>query len=314
MPAYLFVHFVGTESEPYHEQIYFSVSQDALHWQLLNEKKPLLVSTVGEFGARDPFILRHIDGSGFTILATDLSIYHRMKKSDEKNAWIQCTNARPENPAPGSRNIVLWHSSDLRHWSDPKLTRLAPERFGCFWAPKGIWDEKRQAYLIQGACKTPEDGYQWLRLWKTYTRDFQTFTPLELYLDRTNGVTPCHAFDCSVVRQGMRYYRIYKSDGIDLESAPNPNGPWQEVPNNLRVLAPNHEGPALCRVDNGWLLMLDNLNTHGGYQVYYTEDLAGGNFTPVKGENFPGGVKYRHGSLLTITETEYRLLLDANCP
>lgn len=49
--AYLFAHFVGTESSANDEQIYFSVSTDGTEWKTLqNDSKPILTSTVGELG------------------------------------------------------------------------------------------------------------------------------------------------------------------------------------------------------------------------------------------------------------------------
>lgn len=75
--GFLFVHFTGTEDTEKSEQLYFSLSNDGLNWKDCNAGNPILTSNIGEKGIRDPFIIRHNDGSGFTILATDLSIYHR---------------------------------------------------------------------------------------------------------------------------------------------------------------------------------------------------------------------------------------------
>ena len=77
MDAYLFVHFVGSEGDADQEQIYFSVSRDGIKWQTLNGVEPILTSTVGELGVRDPHIIRKADGTGFYLIATDLSIYYR---------------------------------------------------------------------------------------------------------------------------------------------------------------------------------------------------------------------------------------------
>ena len=75
MSAYLFVHFVGTESTPKQEQIYFSVSEDGKSWRILNNGNPVLISDVGEQGVRDPFIIRSADGTHFYIIATDLNTF-----------------------------------------------------------------------------------------------------------------------------------------------------------------------------------------------------------------------------------------------
>ena len=72
MSAYLFAHFIGEEKDG--EQVYFSVSTDGLHWQDLNDSKPVLRSSIGERGARDPFIVRDPNSGVYYLIATDLRI------------------------------------------------------------------------------------------------------------------------------------------------------------------------------------------------------------------------------------------------
>jgi hypothetical protein len=61
--AFLFVHFTDTHpNTPMSEQIYFSVSLDGLNWKTLNNKKPIIISEIGEKGIRDPFIIRAKEG------------------------------------------------------------------------------------------------------------------------------------------------------------------------------------------------------------------------------------------------------------
>lgn len=313
--AYLFVHFVGTESAPEEEQVYFSVSEDGRGWNLLNEGKPILTSDRGEKGVRDPFIIRSADGQHFFIIATDLSIYHRRQREDEKTAWRQCTNAFPWNTNPGSRSMAIWESEDLVHWSRMRLVIAAPDGAGCFWAPKCIWDREKQAYMVVGASKMPEDGYRRLKLYRVYTGDFRTFTEPELYLDLSSGCREegaKHVFDCAFAETDGRYYRIYKTDRIQMDSAESLSGPWEAADTNIHELAPNHEGPAVCR-ENGkasWILMLDSLLTHGGYQPFVADSLQSGRFMELTERAvFPPEVKYRHGSLLSITRKEYERLI-----
>ena len=47
--GYLFVHFTSDQDNG--EQIYFALSRDGLHWEDLNQGKPVLVSGIGEKGA-----------------------------------------------------------------------------------------------------------------------------------------------------------------------------------------------------------------------------------------------------------------------
>lgn len=309
MEAYLFVHFIGTESMPEHEQIYFSVSEDGRAWKILNAGKPVLISNVGERGVRDPFIIRSVAGNHFYIIGTDLSIYHRTQKTEEKEAWRQSTNAFPYNRHPGSRNMVIWESGDLLAWSQARIVEAAPMNAGCFWAPKCIWDKEKQAYMVVGSSKLSEENYEWLQLYRTYTRDFQRFTKAELYMKLPSK----HVFDCTFMEQEGMYYRIYKTDRIQMDTADSLNGTWLPVETNIHALAPRHEGPAVCRKNGSesWMLMLDNLMTHGGYQLFLTDDLQKGQFVSGIAENtFPERIKYRHGSLLPITKEEYHRLVQ----
>lgn len=314
MAAYLFVHFIGTESIPEHEQIYFSVSEDGRNWRILNNGKPILFSDVGETGVRDPFILRSMDGKKFYMIATDLSIYQRMQDTEEKAAWQQATNAVSDNSRPGSRSIVVWESEDLLNWSQAALSEVAPVGAGCFWAPKGIWDEEKQAYMIVGASKLPEDNYKWLKLYRTYTADFRSFTKPELYLEQSLNPKKMqkHVFDCAFIQHEGHYHRIYKTDRIQMDTADSLSGEWTPILTNIHSIAPCHEGPAICKENHqdSWMLMLDHLKTRGGYQPFITNNLQEAQFVSVAEKTvFPETVKYRHGSLLPITQAEYERLI-----
>ena len=70
---YFFTYFAG-EGYSDGEQIYFASSQDGLNWTDLNDNKPVLTSSLGEKGVRDPFIIRSFESDKFYIIATDLKI------------------------------------------------------------------------------------------------------------------------------------------------------------------------------------------------------------------------------------------------
>jgi arabinoxylan arabinofuranohydrolase len=55
------------------EQIYLAISVDGCQWEALNGSQPILISTLGEKGVRDPYLLRSHDGRKFYLLATDVS-------------------------------------------------------------------------------------------------------------------------------------------------------------------------------------------------------------------------------------------------
>lgn len=56
--GYLFVTF--TDGREDGEQVYFAISRDGLHYTDLNDGNPVLISDIGEMGARDPFIIRDV--------------------------------------------------------------------------------------------------------------------------------------------------------------------------------------------------------------------------------------------------------------
>ena len=88
--GYLFVHFTGTEEDGTKEQTYFSMSEDGLYWEDLNDNQPVLTSTFGESGLRDHFIARSAEGDRFYMIATDLSIANNNLKATErvKQTWM----------------------------------------------------------------------------------------------------------------------------------------------------------------------------------------------------------------------------------
>ena len=109
--GFLFVTFKG-EQTPMSEQIYFAVSPDGCHWHALNGSQPVLVSTLGEKGVRDPYLVRPHDGKRFYLVATDLSIYF-------DGDWGRAQTA-------GSKSLVIWDSTDLVHWSRTNNTSPSP--------------------------------------------------------------------------------------------------------------------------------------------------------------------------------------------
>lgn len=70
---YLFAFFTG-EGHSTGEQVYFAQSKDGFNWKALNGAQPVLTSTKGDRGVRDPFILRSHEGDKFYLIATDLRI------------------------------------------------------------------------------------------------------------------------------------------------------------------------------------------------------------------------------------------------
>ena len=117
---YLFAYFTS-QNEPDGEQVRFARSRGTspLFWEEIGGGAPVLRSTVGTQGVRDPFLVRAAGLAGeraaFYLIATDL----RVHGNDTETFWR-------EQQRVGSRSIVAWESADLVSWSPPRLIEVAP--------------------------------------------------------------------------------------------------------------------------------------------------------------------------------------------
>ena len=297
--GYLFVTFKG--ESPKGEQIYFALSRDGLTWSALNQSKPVLVSTIGEKGVRDPYLLRMQDGYKFVLIATDLAIYaDKIKTGSGAAAWKHSVES-------GSRALVIWESTDLVNWDGPRLVSVAPADAGCAWAPEAIYDPAAGDYLVFWASTTAGDHFKKHRIWAAHTRDFREFSAPAVYIER-----PASIIDTTIVQDGQSYYRFSKDEvrkAILMESSPRLDGPWREVSGFSLATTTGIEGPECYPIKQqagsapqSWCLIVDFYAKSLGYQPYVAQDLGQGNFT--KGEGFSFPFKFRHGAVLPITEEE----------
>lgn len=293
--AFLFVHFTDTNpNTPMSEQIYFSVSKDGLNWKTLNGKKPIITSEIGEKGIRDPFIIRAKEGNKFYMVGTDLNVFLR------PDHWGSCT-------LNGSHDILVWESDDLVNWSETKAVTVAREDAGCAWAPETIYDREKDSYMVFWASRV-DFGKGNHKLFRAYTKDFKTFTPAEVYIERE-----CDVIDTDIVEHNGTYYRFSKDETskcILMEKCSSLSGKFEVVNSNLSEIH-GVEGPQCCQLPDGrWCLFLDQYGANAGYAPFVTDDLDKGQFEKVDGQ-FHTDIQFRHGGVLTISTEEYDRLVNA---
>jgi hypothetical protein len=294
--GFLFVTFKG-EATPLTEQIYFALSSDGRNWKALNGTEPVLVSQMGEKGVRDPFLVRSPDGKKFYLLATDLSI-------NLNRNWTRAVRE-------GSKSIVIWESDDLVKWSAPRLVPVAAADAGCTWAPEAIYDEENKDYLVFWASTNAADNFAKQKIWASRTKDFVNFGAPFVYIERPEAV-----IDTDIVRDNGKYFRFSKDEknkGITVESSEKLMGPWQDMPGSSLAKLRGYEGPAGFVLEPAapgkpatWCVLLDYYSRGQGYQPFVTQDLAGGQFTPVTDFSFP--FRLRHGSVVPVSAAEYARL------
>lgn len=295
MAAYLFAHFIGEEKDG--EQIYFSLSRDGLHWQDLNEGKPVLYSKTGTGGVRDPFLVRHPETGRIYLIATDL----RMETGRE---W---KDAR-EN---GSRSIIVWETEDMVHWSLERSCEVGIREAGDVWAPEAVYDREKEAFLVFFASWVRREGEAEgrHRIYAAYTKDFAKYSETFLYMERDRDV-----IDTTILEQNGRFYRVSKDETsarLLLEASDSLTGEFKQIESPAQDMLEGVEGPEGYLLPDGtWCLIADRFRLGQGYLPMLTKDLASGDFRILSSEEYDfGETKKRHGGILQITEEEYERLL-----
>ncbi|WP_294197478.1 glycoside hydrolase family 43 protein [uncultured Sphingomonas sp.] len=320
--AYLFVYFTGDSIEG--EKLRFAVSEgnDALHWRELNGGRPVIESTEGTKGLRDPFILRAAGGDRFFLLATDLSA--------ARTGWDKATER-------GSQYLEIWESRDLVHWGRQRHVKVNLPNAGMTWAPEASWDPTIDAYavywtssLFKDAARTRPDG-DGPQIMMATTRDFRTFSTPRPWLkaaDVPGMVRDKGLIDATVLHDAGHYYRFTKgtqargcasADVFAQRSrslrAGGASGQWTLLDQCIGRTAgtPEVEGPSIFRANPGDV---------SGYRYYLWVDHYGGvGYIPLATQSLAPPIRWtypkdfrlprspRHGSVLSITRAERDALL-----
>ena len=306
---YFFAYFAG-EGYSDGEQIYFASSQDGLNWDDLNNNEPILTSTLGEKGVRDPFIIRSPEGDKFYLIATDLKI-------NGGNGWDAAQNN-------GSQSLMVWESTDLVNWSDQRMVEVSAEiGAGCTWAPEATYDPTTGEYVVYWASRTPAVD-QKQRLYYAKTRDFYTFTEPEVFID-----TQQSSIDTTIIYEDGMYYRYTKNEGGSKNEFGAPSktiyaqksdrllgGTWTNITTASLNREAHVEGPTIFKLNEDdqtdtqkYCLLVDNFGGIGYYPLV-TDDLSDGEFSrPDTTYKMP--TRARHGTPIRVTSEEYQAIMAA---
>ncbi|MEU1031475.1 family 43 glycosylhydrolase [Streptomyces mirabilis] len=311
--GYLFAYFTG-EGTADGEQIRYALSRgnDPLHWRELNAGNPVLTSTIGEKGLRDPFVIRSPKGDKFFLIATDLKMYQNSSGSWD---YVQ---------RHGSRSIMIWESTDLVHWTDQRLVKVAPDNAGNTWAPEAYWDDSLGEYVVFWASKLYADddpdhtGSTYNKMLYATTKDFRTFSEPKVWDDPGYSV-----IDSTVIKNKGSYYRYTKDERDPSSSSPCSKFITGEKSTSLTDTAYDFvsdcigsgsidrgEGPTVFKsnTENKWYLFIDEYGSHG-YVPFETTDLDSGKWTMSTNYQLPASP--RHGTVMPVTQAEYDRLLAA---
>ncbi len=322
--AYMFAYFTGDTVAG--EKIYFGASNgnDARNWVTLNGAAPVLTSTKGTTGLRDPFIIRSPEGDKFYLIATDLSI-------GSGTSWDASQRS-------GSRYIEVWESTDLVHWSDQRHTLVSPETAGNTWAPEAYYDDELGEYVVFWASKLyasndpNHTGGQYNRMLYVTTRDFHTFSDVQVWQD-----TGISRIDSTMLKVGDTYHRFTKDEGqqtgcVDIieetstsltatTTETSSTGAWalQKACIGQSAGTGGVEGPTIFKANpgdvngTGYYLLVDE---YGGrkYIPLFSQQLGATATWSVPASYSLPSPAPRHGTVLPITAEEQARLFDAYLP
>lgn len=306
--GYLWTHF---EVEGGYEKIHLGHSDDGLHWEKLNDNKPVLANLGGDLGVRDPHLVRSPEGDKYWIIGTDL---HAEGGGPGGTGWDQLN---------ASQNIVVWESTDLVNWSDQRIAFAGFDKAGCVWAPEAIYNEATGEYYVYWAARDQTDNNtpDWsLRMYLTKTRDFVTFTEPEIWTTlnpKGDGQGGRNIIDSTIAKEGDTYYRFSTSDwDTVVDTAPSLDGPWTQriAPGQAAAsgLRGRMEGLTVYQLPDGrWSVMGDEFR----YYAHTADTLSSLKFTQLASgtgaDQFSFDAKFRHGSVLRLSAAEEERILQA---
>lgn len=283
LKGYLFAYF--TDKNNNKNGLHFAWSKDGYKWAGIGPEYSFLKSDFGPGGTekkiRDPFVMKGPDG-----------LWHCL--------WTINWNS----------NLIGYASSkDMIHWSRQSYIPVMEgyEVKNC-WAPEMIYDDKNQQYIIfwsstikvNGKWKV-EPGFEYdNRLYYTVTKDFKSFSPVNLFFDPGYNV-----IDATIKNAGEKYYMIFKDErelptpqkNLLVATSENAEGPYQCI-NNKSFTKNWVEGPAVCFLpDSSYLVYMDAYKDKK-YEAQRTRDFITWQDLSDK-ISLPEGTK--HGSIISTT-------------
>ncbi|HEY0000257.1 MAG TPA: family 43 glycosylhydrolase, partial [Actinoplanes sp.] len=317
LAGYVFAYFTGDSVAG--EKIHFAASKgnNALQWTELNGGNPVLSSTLGTTGLRDPFLIRSPAGDKFFLIATDLSI-------GSGTSWDAAQRQ-------GSRSIEVWESTDLVNWGQQRHVQVSPPTAGNTWAPEAFWSTELGAYVVFWASKlyaesdTGHTGTSYNRMLYATTQDFVTFSEPKIWQD-----FGASRIDSTVIADNGVYHRFTKDEGavtgcsdiiqerseslVAVDDVADPafdpaNPAWTIEGSCIGKAAgtANVEGPTVFRANPGdesgstFYLFVDEYGKRG-YIPLGTDDLDKPDWQVPASYSLP--TSPRHGTVLPVTKAE----------
>lgn len=358
---YLFAYFLGENDT----HIRFAVSDDGYNYEALNGNDVLLNTEASDNtaitfngksgmpcsgGARDPFILRKQDNSGFWIVATDLDT--SIGKNPDGQGGNTYNNSKLliwdidniseiGTAKPWAVDTSGWfgntyYGTDTKNNRGNYTTNNYYNHDGinvnyCAWAPEVIYDTDKEMYMLYWSNGLYDD----LRIYYVYTNDFKTFYNSDgKELNGTNNAQPQILYNPNVKsidgnitydKRTNKYYMFFKKEAegqIYVVTSDKASGPYGNerkfADENVTGVGNNGngigmEGPEVYQLIDGEYILFADVYTNGEsmFQFYKNGDLDN-----ISGSDYYGDkmnmnhLQPRHAGMTYLDTNEYNDLIN----
>lgn len=268
--------------------VYFALSEDGYRWTPVNGNQPVLRPQFPGMLMRDPFLVRGPDRRWHLLWTT---------------GWTR-------SKEDGSLTIGYAASADLASWENQRRIPIPLEGARNAWAPEAVWHPEQKQWIVFWASTIPgrfpegeqsgDSGYNH-RMWAMRTRDFETFSPPEVFFD-----PGFNTIDSTIAKVGRRWLMVFKDErreplkkNLRLAWADDPAGPWRAEPDSFTKSW--IEGPSVLRIGRDWFVYFDHYGKPQHYGACRTRNWK--QFEDVTEKlSFPPD--HRHGTVVRISRSE----------
>lgn len=266
-----------------------------------------------EGGTRDAFILRGEKANQYLMACTDMCVA-------KSNVW-------------NNYGIDLLTSTDLIHWqsttfdfrkgkrifSDPEATTDCYKsdaeyaKINRVWAPQIIWDQSAGKYLVYYSLLSSNTGDNYDKIYYSYAdEDFKTLTQPRMFFNPGFSVIDADILFNPYDSLYHMYYKREAANGSDrgVYEATSPvlvGGTWTDITHVTNEGTAQVEGSSHIRRINEDTYNLYYMRYSEGYSYKVCETNHVGLNTTASSD-LQGNGNFQHGSFMTLTETEYKML------
>lgn len=272
-----------------------------------------VVSNTNEGGTRDSFIARGREGGPNYLMVTTDMCQHSSGKWENYGIDLLRSN-----------DLIHWYSKTFDFRNGKKIFSNPRDMVDIFssnqayaliyrvWAPQIIWDKEAEKWMVYYSILSSANGDRYDKIYYSYADStFTTLTQPQVLID-----LGCSTIDADIVYcEKDRKYHCFLKRTTDKSSTTGNcqyvsdklvDGNWTETL-FINEKEPACEAPTLLKLigEDVWNLYFMRYSNGVAYKYLTLNNrlLNPSNATPLQGKG-----NFQHGSMMTVSEMEYRML------